>query len=366
MSPCRFLVLVLASASAVVAGLVVYADLTWPYRPPRYDGKEPVALQIDGMHGLKMYLDPRDRVITTKIIAEGIWEADQTDLFLRIVKPGDVVVDAGANVGYYTLLASRLVGDEGKVYAFEPEPECFALLQKNVRLNGLTNVVLEQKALSNRKGVIKLYIAELNQGDHRIYQPEGESRPSVEIEAVRLDEYFKGRGRRIDVLKMDTQGAEGLILEGLTGLLEGQSDGPAIFMEFWPNALQKMGTDSGDLLKMLQSYHYQIYDFRTNRVIGVFTAHPRKLGLARAEPAEVLGMNPVTSTQAQTDLLLLRGGRELSSLAGLRPGAPGRWWRPVPLGAVAGACCGLVYWRFRRNRRAGSGAERLRCAVDPR
>ena len=55
-------------------------------------------------------------------------------------------------MGYYTIIGSRLVGDKGKVYAFEPEPASFALLQKNVRLNGLTNVVLEQKALSNRKG----------------------------------------------------------------------------------------------------------------------------------------------------------------------------------------------------------------------
>ena len=97
------------------------------------------------------------------------------------------------------------------------------------------NVVLERKALSNRKGTLKLFISDDNKGDHRIYQPEGESCPSVDVEAVRLDEYFKDQNERpIDVLKMDTQGAEGLILEGMTGLLEGQTDGPTIFMRsFW-------------------------------------------------------------------------------------------------------------------------------------
>jgi FkbM family methyltransferase len=330
----------------VVVVVVAYAVLTWPRQPARYDGEEPVALGIEGMHGLKMYLHARDSVITPAIISRGSWEPDLTGIFLRIVKPGDTVVDAGANVGYYTLIASRLVGDEGKVYAFEPEPESFALLQKNVRLNGLTNVVLEQKALSNRKGVIKLFIATRNKGDHRIYQPEGESRRSVDVEAVRLDEYFEGQGRRIDVLKTDTQGADGLILEGMTGLLEGRTDGPAILMEFWPHALKTMGSDPGELLSMLQSYHYQFYDFHSNRNIA----------LARAEPADVLAMNPIRETQAQTDLLLLRGGRGLPSQAGLRSGARDRWWLTVPLGAVAGLCCGLVYWRFWRIRRAGPGA----------
>ncbi len=127
------------------------------------------------------------------------------------------------------------------MYAFEPEPKNFELLQKNVRLNGLTNVVLERKALSNRKGTMKLFIADDNKGDHRIYQPENEDRPSVDVEAVRLDEYFKDHERRIDFLKTDTQGAEGVILEGMTGLFEGRTDGPTIFMEFWPHALQRDG-----------------------------------------------------------------------------------------------------------------------------
>ena len=161
------------------------------------------------MPGLKMYLDPTDKVITPTILVIGNWEPAETAWFLRIVKPGDTIVDVGANVGYYTIIGSRLVGDKGKVYAFEPEPAKFELLEKNVRLNGLTNVVLERKALSNRKGTLKLFIADKNKGDHRIYQPEGESRPSVDVEAVRLDEYFKDHKRRIDVLKIGHPGRRG-------------------------------------------------------------------------------------------------------------------------------------------------------------
>jgi len=322
MSPRRLLVLILAPLLLVVAGLGVYVALTWPSsrsladrgasrpfspppRPPSlvppYDGKEPFELKIKGIPGIKLYLDPNDQVMTPTILVLGRWEIAETDWFLRIVKPGDTVVDAGANIGYYTVIGSRLVGDKGKVYAFEPDPANFALLEKNVRLNGLTNVVLERKALSNRKGTLKLFIGDQNKGDHRIYQPEGESRPSVDVEAVRLDEYFKDYQRGIDVLKTDTQGAEGVILEGVTGLLEHQSEGPTIFMEFWPHALKGMGTDAGALLKMLQSYNYKLYDINPK---------DNKRGLPRVEPADLLAEHAVDDSSSQTDLMLLRGGRE--------------------------------------------------------
>jgi len=300
MSPRRFLVLLPTTAFAVVVGLAAFLALTWPFPPLHYDGKEPVALRIDGMPGLKMYLDPKDSIITQTIFSSGSWEADETAWFLRTVKPGDTLVDAGANMGYYTIIGSRLVGDKGKVYAFEPDPLNFELLRKNVLLNGLTNVVLERKALSNRAGTVKLFLAEWNRGDHRIYQPKGESRRSVDVEAVRLDEYFKGQARGIDVLKTDTQGADGLILEGMTGLLEGRTDGPTIFMEFWPHAFRELGTDPGELLKMLQSYHYRFHEF-----------DPKAATKLRAvEPADLLAAYPVEESQPQTNLMVLRGGRE--------------------------------------------------------
>jgi FkbM family methyltransferase len=308
MSPRRLLVLNLAALVAAIAGLGAYLTYTWPYssrpasrRPAKpYDGTEPAELRIDGMPGLRMYLDPTDEVVSRMILAYGNWEAGETAWFLRMVKPGETIVDAGANVGYYTVIGSRLVGDHGRVYAFEPDPSNFELLRKNVELNGLTNVVLEQKALSNRKGTLKLYIADKNKGDHRIYQPEGEARPSVEVEAVRLDEYFHDDKRGIDFIKIDTQGAEGVILEGMAGLLERRTDGPTIFMEFWPHALKTMGTDPGAVLGMLHSSDYKFYEVR----------NPGEKPLRALEPADLLAAHPVEQVDSQTDLMLLRGGRE--------------------------------------------------------
>jgi FkbM family methyltransferase len=315
----RALVIILTPMLLVAFGLGVYCAFTWPRTrtvvdrgsgsspPPRqpsiivppYDGKEPWELKVKGMPGIKLYLDPKDQVMTPTFLVVGGWELEETAWFLRTVKPGNTVVDAGANTGYYTVIGSRLVGDKGKIYAFEPDPTNFALLQKNVKLNGCTNVVLEQKALSNRKGTIKLFIAVENKGDHRIYQPEGESRQSIDVEAVRLDEYFKEQKRGIDVLKMDVQGAEGMILEGMAGLLEGRTDGPTIFMEFWPNALAGMGTDAGALLKKLQTYDYKFYEFR-----------PGNDKVRLVDPAALVAAYPVDDPVPQTNLLVLRGGRE--------------------------------------------------------
>ena len=153
---------------------------------------------------------------------------------------------------------------------------------------------------SNREGTLKLFIAGENKGDHRIYQPEGESRPTIDVEAVRLDEYFKDLKRGIDVLKMDVQGAEGHIFDGMTGLLEGRNDGPTIFMELWPFALKSMGTDAGDMLKKLQSDHYTFYN-----------VNPQERGPAlRVEPADLLAAHPIEEREAQGNILALRGGRE--------------------------------------------------------
>ncbi len=314
----RLLVLASTALAVVVLGIAAFLMIIWP-RPrmtvvnpgaararssssivPPYDGKEPWALKVKDMPGIKMYLDPDDQVITPTILVLGSWEQNETALFLRTVRPGDTVVDAGANMGYYTIIGSRLVGDKGKIYAFEPDPSNFALLEKNVKLNGCTNVVLERKALSDRKGALKLFIARENRGDHRIYQPQGESRSSIDVEAVRLDEYIKEQRAAIDVLKMDVQGAEGHILDGMTGLLAGPKDGPTIFMEVWPYALKGMGTDAGELLKNLESHGYTFYNVNP----------PERGPLAQITTADLLAAYPIEDTQAQGNILALRGGHQ--------------------------------------------------------
>ncbi len=93
------------------------------------------------MNGHKMYIS--DDFLGFYLIGE--YEPETTDLFVSLLHEGDVVVDIGAHIGYYTLLAARTVGKDGKVFAFEPDPDNYALLVKNVEMNGYNNVTAVQK-----------------------------------------------------------------------------------------------------------------------------------------------------------------------------------------------------------------------------
>ena len=118
------------------------------------------------VQGHKMFLDSKDAL---GLSINEIYEPLETEFVKKEVKKGNVVLDIGANIGYYTLIFAKLVGENGKVFAFEPDPTNFALLKKNVEMNGYKNVVLVQRAVSNKTGKLKLYLCEDNPGDHRIY-----------------------------------------------------------------------------------------------------------------------------------------------------------------------------------------------------
>jgi FkbM family methyltransferase len=205
-----------------------------------------------------MYLNPDDAIVSRVIARDGIWEPLETKVFRSHVGPGDVVVDVGANLGYYTLLAARLVGAEGHVYAFEPDPESFALLERNVELNGYENVTAVPLALGKAPGKLPLYLNAKNRGDHRVYDPTGERR-SVEVDVVTLDAYREDHGvERVDFLKIDTQGAECLILAGAEKTLA--QAGLTIVLEFTPHFLAAMDQDPRTCFQPLVSPRFRLHD----------------------------------------------------------------------------------------------------------
>lgn len=209
---------------------------------------------VADVQGHKMFLDSKDSLGLSGL---GIYEPFETELFRKEIKKGDVVLDIGANIGYYTLIAAKLVGENGQVYAFEPDPDNFALLEKNVEINGYKNVVLVQKAVSNKTGKIKLYLCEDNKGDHRIYNSH-DGRQSIEIEAIRLDDYFKDYNGKIDFIKIDIQGAEEGAIQGMLNLLE-KNKTVKIVTEFWPIGLRRFGIEPEEYLKLLWKHGFKLY-----------------------------------------------------------------------------------------------------------
>ena len=261
-------------------------------------------LKIKPVSGLRMFLQPDDTTITPVTIGWGEWEPTETHWISRMLKKGDTFVDVGANVGYFTLIAASLVGNEGRVIAFEPDPVTFSYLEKNVRLNGLDNVTLVQKAASNESGTLQLFIAAENKGDHRIYQTD-EGRTAIDVEAVSLDDYFDGDPRPLNVVKIDTQGAEGVILDGMGKTLDANSE-LILALEFWPGAFARMGYEAADIVKLLRSHDYHFFD------MGPGPEWLPELG-NRSDRDILNGLT--VENDLFTNFLLIKGHREMSQLS---------------------------------------------------
>lgn len=202
-------------------------------------------------------LDLRDRLVSRILYLTGVYEQGETRLFKSLVKPGMVVVDIGAHIGYYTLLAARLVGPEGKVFALEPERHNFDLLLQNIALNGYSNVVALNMAVSDRNSRVYLLLnKEGNQGGHRI-SGAVTGNEGIMVDAITLDELMRRYEVNPNVIKMDIEGHEFHALQGMRETIT-QTPGLSLITEFWPYGLRTAGSDPGAFLEALGDSGYAI------------------------------------------------------------------------------------------------------------
>ena len=172
----------------------------------------------------------------------------ERQLLRKVLFPGAIVVDAGANIGIYSQFFSRCVGPTGSVHAFEPSPDNFKRLRAATR--ALPNVHALQSAIGERSGHSELYLSDTLNIDHRTYAANGNARRTVPIQMVALDDYFKP-GHRVDLIKMDIQGYE---LHALRGASRVVADNPGIklLLEFWPCGLRQAGAHWDALIAELE------------------------------------------------------------------------------------------------------------------
>ena len=209
------------------------------------------------LEGFKLAVHQHDTVISESIRKSKVWAEAETRLFRELLRPGMVVVDVGANIGYFSLLASTLVGPEGRVHAFEPDPVNCALLRKNVRLNHATNIQVVQSALSDNEDPVTLFVDTNNKGDHRIWEPSGESRKRVDVSSTTLDAYLSKTVTIPSFIKIDVQGAEGKVLAGMKQTLR-QTGLEYLILEFWPTALRRCGTSPEHIIRELTNAGFKI------------------------------------------------------------------------------------------------------------
>jgi FkbM family methyltransferase len=160
-----------------------------------------------------------DRWITLWLWKFGL-ESCEHHLLLQLTQPGMKVVDIGATIGYHTICLAQCVGDSGCVRAFEPDPHNFAVLEDNPKNNRCRNTSTLNKAVGAETGRQLLFLSPSLSGDHRLYSPQdvkNVKRKTLEVDVVALDDFFISH--RIDLIKMDIQGAEGLALSGMHKIL---------------------------------------------------------------------------------------------------------------------------------------------------
>lgn len=220
-----------------------------------------------------LFLNMQDRGVVPELLTYGIFEPFETEVVKENLKEGMTFVDIGANIGYYSMIAAQKVGDKGMVLAFEPENANFELLLKNINKNRFErNVQAIKKALSNKNSKIDLFLDQSNLGNHSFSQENicnKDRMGSIEVETVRLDDFLKVKNgsTNVDFIKIDVQGAEGLVFEGAQETLK--SPRLKVLLEFSPYGLLKAGSNPIWLLNLFRNDGFKVkfFDYPSRKLI---------------------------------------------------------------------------------------------------
>lgn len=193
------------------------------------------ALKVFGIE-LSVHAEPE--LVSDVLCATGEWEPFETKLLTSLLHPDATLLDIGANIGYYAVVGARIAK---RVIAFEPDADNFQLLAENTR--ELKNVTIHALGLAEAAGRMAFETSTVNRGDHRLSRTDAD----VLVEVVRGDDVVEGK---VDFVKIDTQGAEVWVLRGLRETL--RASRPTMIIEFWPQALERLGCSARMLLEELE------------------------------------------------------------------------------------------------------------------
>lgn len=213
-----------------------------------------------------LFFDPRSTALVPKILLRK-YEKFQTKLLKRSIQKDWVVVDIGGHIGYYTLLLSHLAK---KVYSFEPTPYTFKILRKNIKdVHKRKNVVLVNAAVVNKNGYRNFYVSEVFGADNTLGQRIGEIRKVFKVKTVKLDSFFLKKESKIDFIKVDAQGFEPYIFDGMKDILK-KNKNILIMCEFWDKGIKNAGRDPVKFLKFVKELKFKIYviDEQNEKVLG--------------------------------------------------------------------------------------------------
>jgi FkbM family methyltransferase len=175
-------------------------------------------------------------IMTRTMLLSGTYQEDVICALSALVKPGDTVIDIGAHHGLMSIVASRLAGSDGRVVAFEPNPQTLPILKGHFELNDAKNITIESVGLMDKESVERFYAnrgtCSWNSTFIRDFATEDSREKPIEIRTTTLDRYCEENQCRPSFIKIDTEGSEILVLNGGRTVLENHR--PHLILEFNP------------------------------------------------------------------------------------------------------------------------------------
>ena len=234
----------------VLAGVARWEWHRASSRPAKFqfEGIELVARPFDGIGRLICYFGE---------------EADVLFSFMKLyLKAGMTYVDVGANIGSHVVVGKRMVGESGKVYAFEAEPETCALLKRNVELNRMKNVVIKNECILDKEGYIAFYVNKDSAKNSLLQDWAPDVERTIYVHGNTLDKLLTNVSK-IDLLKIDVEGADFKVLQGAKNLFEDEPPSVVVIEIYDVNS---DAVNSREVLQFLQKRKYKIYRFEYNRL----------------------------------------------------------------------------------------------------
>jgi FkbM family methyltransferase len=244
----------------------------------------------------------------------GIWEPLLTRFLAERLRPGDVFVDVGANVGYFSLYAAKLVGPRGDVIAIEASPSIYARLREHLSLNDVRNVRALNLAAADHAGTVSLYRGPADNLGGSTLLADGTSGSTFECRVaaepltaiISREEWSRAR-----IVKIDVEGAEAAVAEGMAPLLASARADLEVVMEIAPAMLAKQGKRSQDIVQMFEAAGFHAY-----RIENDYS--PAAGGYLRSSPSSPQPTRITAAITSQTDVIFSRIDRPLLSANDLR------------------------------------------------
>ena len=237
-------------------------NFSFPHRGLKYFLKAANSLGIANrvykkrlLHNFYMLLNPTEH-IQQRLFWYGYYEKELGELLKKIVSPGDVFLDLGANIGYFSLLVASN-SPSTKIISFEPVKDLFQNMNDNISLNNIKNISTINAAVGEINGEKELFVsASDNLGMSSFRQPENYSGKKEKIKVVTIDDWYKTSGlSKIDIIKLDIEGSELAALKGMKEVLQTQK--PVLIVEINPETLSMFNLQPSDIYVYLNQFNFE-------------------------------------------------------------------------------------------------------------